>query len=373
MSLRPERLPEFPWDALAPYRARAAVHPDGPVDLAVGTPVDRTPPVVRQALTAASDSPGYPTTHGTLALREAIVAWFSRRRGVTGLSTDAVLPTLGSKEFVAWLPALLGIGAGDVVVVPRIAYPTYGVGTVLVGATALATDDVGTWADRQDVRLVWVNSPSNPTGAVQSRSELADTVVAARRIGAVVASDECYAEFPWVEPWVSEGVPSILDPAACGGSHDGLLAAYSLSKRSNLAGYRAAFVAGDAGLIARLLHARKHLGMMMPAPIQAAAVVALGDDTHVEGQWAAYARRRAILVPSLEKAGFSVEGSEAGLYLWATRGEGSWETLAWFAERGIVVAPGTFYGAAGEGFVRIAITATDERVQAAAGRLSGRR
>jgi succinyldiaminopimelate transaminase len=373
MSLHPGLLPDFPWDALGPYADRAAQHPEGAVVLTVGTPVDPTPSRVQDALVAASDSPGYPATQGSLALREAIVMWFARRRSVTGLSAEAVLPTIGSKEFVAWLPALLGLGEGDVVVVPRVAYPTYAVGATLVGATVVATDEVESWSGRPDVRLVWVNSPSNPTGAVLSRLELAQVVEAARSIGAVVASDECYAEFPWVEPWTSEGVPSVLDAAVCGGSFEGLLAASSLSKRSNMAGYRAAFVAGDVELIARLLHLRKHVGMMVPGPIQVAATVALGDDTHVETQRSIYGRRRDVLLPALDDCGFAVENSEAGLYLWVTKGQDCWQTLAWFADRGMVVAPGAFYGTAGERSVRIALTVTDERIEAAARRLSDRR
>jgi succinyldiaminopimelate transaminase len=373
VSLRPEHLPDFPWDALAPFHGRAATHPDGPVILAAGTPVDPTPGFIREALSLAADSPGYPATSGSLELREAIVEWFARRRGVTGLTVEAVLPTIGSKEFVAWLPALLGIGEGDAVVIPRLAYPTYEVGVTLAGATALATNDVESWSRRGDVKLVWVNSPSNPTGAILERTELSQIVSAARGIGAIVASDECYAEFPWIEPWLTGGVPSILDPAVGEGSHEGLLAASSLSKRSNCAGYRAAFVAGDVGLISRMLEVRRHVGMMMPGPVQTAAIAALGDDAHVENQREVYGRRRAILAPALEAAGFTIEHSEAGLYLWATRGEGCWETVAWLAEKGIIVAPGDFYGAAGERHVRVALTATDERIASAANRLSGRR
>jgi succinyldiaminopimelate transaminase len=370
VSLRPNRLPDFPWDTLNPYRERASKHPDGAVVLAIGTPVDSTPPSIQEALAATSDSPGYPTTHGSPALREAVAAWFSRRRGVPNISPEAVLPTLGSKELVGWLPTLLGIGEGDVVVLPRVAYPTYEVGATLVGAKIIATDDVDIWSRRSDVRLVWVNSPSNPTGEVVSKDALAKVVAAARDIGAVVASDECYAEFPWREPWSSEGVPSILDPGVCGGSHDNVLAAYSLSKRSNLAGYRAAFVAGDPAIVARLLDARKHLGMIMPGPVQAAMAVALGDDSHVEVQRARYGRRRAILLAAFESVGFTVAESDAGLYLWATRDEDCWLTVGWLADQGIVVAPGAFYGSDGAAFVRIALTATDERVEAAARRLS---
>ncbi|GMA34880.1 succinyldiaminopimelate transaminase [Demequina litorisediminis] len=370
MGLNPRSLPDFPWDSLTPFRERAAAHPGGVVDLSVGTPVDPTPEVVRAALAAASDAPGYPTTQGTVALRQAVVDWFSRTRGVHSLTADAVLPTVGSKELVAWLPALLGLGQGDVVVHPAAAYPTYDVGARLAGATALAADDVASWAGRDDVRLVWINSPSNPTGRVLGRDELREIVEAARAIGAIVASDECYAALAWEEPYASEGVPSVLDPAVCGGSHEGLLAVYSLSKQSNLAGYRAAFVAGDRALVGSLLETRKHAGMIVPAPVQAATAAALGDDSHVTQQRERYRRRREALLPAVRDAGFSVPGSEAGLYLWATRGEDCWDTLAFLADRGIVAAPGAFYGEQAREFVRIALTATDERLEQAVHRLA---
>ena len=367
MGLQPASLPDFPWDSLAPFKARAAAHPDGIVDLSVGTPVDPTPAVVQEALSAAADSPGYPTTHGTQELREAVVAWFARRRGVVGLDPAAVLPTVGSKEFVALVPALLGLGDGDVVVHPTVAYPTYDVGARLAGARPLPSDDPAEWEGVPGVKLVWVNSPSNPTGAVASRAELARVVAAARRIGALVFSDECYAELTWTGDGTA---PSILATDVSGGSVDGLVAVYSLSKQSNLAGYRAAFAAGDAGVIARLLEVRKHAGFIVPGPVQAAMTAALADDAHVATQRELYARRRATLASAVSAAGFTIDNSEAGLYLWATRGEDCWATIAWLAERGIVAAPGAFYGEAGRQHVRIALTATDERVQAAALRIT---
>lgn len=369
MGLFAASLPDFPWDSLAPFKQTAAAHRDGIVDLSVGTPVDPTPHVVQRALIDAADAHGYPTTHGTLALREAVVEWFARRRNVPGLDSDAVLPTVGSKEMVALLPSLLGLGTGDVVVHPRVAYPTYDVGARLAGATPLPADAVADWAGNPAVKLVWVNSPSNPTGAVASIDHLAEVVDAARSIGALVVSDECYAELAWEEPFASAGAPSLLDPRVCGQSTAGVLALYSLSKQSNLAGYRAAFAAGDPAVIAALLEARKHIGMIMPAPVQAAMVAALVDESHVEHQKALYGARRDTLRDALVRSGFSIDLSDAGLYLWATRGEGCWDTIEWLAQRGILAAPGSFYGEAGAQHVRVALTATDERVQAAARRL----
>ena len=366
----------FPWDTLVPLADRARAHPDGIVDLSVGTPVDPTPALVQAALAGAADAHGYPTTHGTLALREAAVAWFARRRAVPGLDPAAVLPTVGSKELVGLLPSLLSLGPGDVVVHPAVAYPTYDVGARLAGATPLPAAGVEDWAGRTDVRLVWVNSPGNPSGEVLGTDALRRVVDEARAIGAVVVSDECYAELAWVQPWTSEGVPSILDPRVNGGSHDGLLAAYSLSKQSNLAGYRAALVAGDLSLVTRLLGLRKHLGMIVPTPVQAAMTVALADDAHVADQREVYRRRRDVLLSALGSAGLAVDGSEAGLYLWARSAtdadRSGWSIATELAEAGILVAPGAFYGAAAHHHVRVALTATDERVDAAARRLGAR-
>ncbi|HEY8374742.1 MAG TPA: succinyldiaminopimelate transaminase [Pseudonocardiaceae bacterium] len=358
------RLPDFPWDTLADHAARARQHPGGVVDLSVGTPVDPVPEVIRRALGSVADRPGYPQTHGTPELRRAVVDSMERRYGVTGLDPDAVLPTIGSKELVAWLPVLLGVRPGDVVAIPALAYPTYEVGARLAGAEVVRLAD----GERPPpgTRLLWLNSPSNPTGRVLSAAALAEAVTAAREIGAVVASDECYLALGW------EAEPvSVLHPEVCGGRFDGLLAVHSLSKSSNLAGYRAGFVTGDPALVARLLHVRKHAGMIVPRPVQEAVTVASTDDGHVAEQRARYRARREVLRPALEAAGFTVDHSEAGLYLWATRGEDAWETVSWLAERGILAAPGTFYGPAGGRHVRIALTATDERIAAAAARLTG--
>ncbi|GHG57764.1 succinyldiaminopimelate transaminase [Streptomyces griseocarneus] len=364
MSAVSSRLPVFPWDRLEPYKATAAAHPDGIVDLSVGTPVDPVPAVIRQALADAADSPGYPTVWGTAALRDALTGWAARRLGAEGLEHTNVLPVVGSKELVAWLPTQLGLGAGDKVAYPRLAYPTYEVGARLAGAEPVVYDDP-TELDPTGVRLLWLNSPSNPTGRVLSKDELRAAVAWAREHGVLVFSDECYLELGWeTEP------VSVLHPEVCGGSYEGLVAVHSLSKRSNLAGYRSAFLAGDAAVLGELLQIRKHGGMMIPAPVQAATVAALGDGAHVTEQRARYAARRAALRAAFEGAGFRIEHSEASLYLWATRDEPCWETVGSLAERGILVAPGEFYGVAGERFVRVAFTATDERVEAAVRRLA---
>jgi succinyldiaminopimelate transaminase len=363
-------LPDYPWDAMAPFAQRAAAHPDGIVDLSIGSPVDPTPDVVRAALAEATDAHGYPATAGTKALRDAIVGWYARRRGVTGLDTADVIPTIGSKELVAWLPFMLGLGEGDVVVHPRAAYPTYAMGAIIAGATPLAADDPAEWPS--GTRLVWLNSPGNPDGSVLDVPQLAAAVARARELGAVVVGDECYAELGWEGRWADEPIPSVLDPRVTGGDLTGVLAAYSLSKQSNLAGYRAAFLAGDPVLIDRLLTVRKQAGMMPPAPVQHAMTVALGDDEHVLVQKERYRARRALLAPALERAGLRIDRSEAGLYLWATEGRDAWETVSSLADVGILVGPGPFYGEHFPQHVRFSLTATDERIAAAVSRLGDR-
>lgn len=357
-------LPDFPWDSLAEAKALAREHPDGAVDLSVGTPVDPVPQIIQDALVSAAAVPGYPLTHGTPELRTATVDALARRHGVTGLPTDAVLPTIGSKEFVAGLPALLGLGADDLVVIPSLAYPTYEVGVRLAGARLQRADGTVALGPARPA-LLWLNSPANPTGQVLPPEHLRKVVDWARERGTLVVSDECYLTLGWDSAPVS-----VLHPSVCGGSHDGVLAVHSLSKSSSLAGYRAGFVAGDPALVARLLATRRHAGLIVPRPVQAAMTAALTDDEHVAAQRARYAARREVLRAALLGAGFRIDHSEAGLYLWATRAEPAWETVGWLAERGIVVAPGTFYGPTGDRHVRVALTATDDRVAAVAARLA---
>ena len=358
---RAARFPDFPWDLLAPYLERARRHPDGVIDLSVGTPVDATPRAAQVALGNAADAPGYPTTAGLPELRAACSDWLQRAHGLH-VEPNAVLPCIGSKELVASLPLIMGLGAGDVVVVPRIAYPTYAVGAALAGATAVATDapeDIG------NARLIWLNSPGNPTGSVLCAARLADVVAHGRACGALVASDECYLDLAWdTEP------VSALDADVSGIDHAGVVSLFSLSKRSNMAGYRFGFLAGDAGVIGELLAVRKHLGMMVPLPIQRAAMAALADDAHVGEQRDRYRMRRERLSAALLEAGLRIDESRAGLYLWATRGEPCWQTVDWFADRGIVVTPGDFYGPAGDRHIRVALTCSDAHVAEVGQRLS---
>jgi succinyldiaminopimelate transaminase len=356
-------LPVFPWDTLADVTELARSHRDGIVDLSVGTPVDPVAPLIREALAAASGAPGYPTTAGTPALRTSAAEALRRRYGITELADDAVLPVIGTKELIAWLPTLLGMGPDDLIVVPELAYPTYEVGAQLAGVQVVRADSL-TQLGPQSPALVYLNSPSNPTGKVLGVEHLRKVVGWARDRGVLIASDECYLGLGWDAQPVS-----VLHPSVCDGDHTGLLAVHSLSKTSSLAGYRAGFVAGDPAVVAELLAVRKHAGMMVPTPVQAAMVAALDDDAHEREQRDRYARRRAALLPALQSAGLTVDDSEAGLYIWATRGEPCRDTVAWLAQRGILVAPGEFYGPRGSQHVRVALTATDERIDAAVARL----
>ncbi|MPY83262.1 MAG: succinyldiaminopimelate transaminase [Actinophytocola sp.] len=358
-------LPDFPWDSLTPYGAKARSHAGGIVDLSVGTPVDPVAPGIQRALASVAEVSGYPATHGTPELRAAVLDALARRHGAAGIEPDAVLPTIGSKELVALLPQLLGLGAGDVVVIPELAYPTYEVGALFAGAEVRRADGL-TQLGPQRPALLWLNSPSNPTGRVLGVDHLRKVVDWARDRGTIVASDECYLALGWD----SEPV-SVLHPDVNGGSLDGLLAVHSLSKSANLAGYRAGFVTGDPALVADLLAVRKHAGLIVPRPVQAAMTAALASDDALAAQRDAYAGRRDALRKVLQTAGFRIDHSEAGLYLWVTRDEDAWQTVDWFAERGILVAPGTFYGPSGGKHVRVGLTATDERVRAAVERLEG--
>ncbi len=346
---------------LAPLADSARSHPEGGIDLSVGTPVDSTPELVQRALREASNAPGYPTAAGREETRAACSRWLARSTGAT-VSTSAIVPAIGSKEVVAGLPRLLGLSAGSRIVIPTVAYPTYAVGGVLAGAEVIASDEP---ESVDDVDLVWLNSPGNPTGAVMSGERLAQIVAWARETGTVVASDECYIELGWdAEPI------SLLHPSVAGDSHDGLLVLHSLSKRSNFAGYRFGFLAGDPALMSEILLVRKHSGMMVPTPIQAAAVAALDDEAHAAEQKERYRRRRGVLAAAVTAAGFRIDHSEAGLYLWISRDEPCWDTVRWFADRGVIVTPGDFYGPQGDRHVRMALTATDDDIDRVPARLA---
>ena len=356
-------LPDFPWNSLAEAKAKAASHPEGIVDLSVGTPVDEVSPSVQLALSSAASLSGYPQTMGTPELREAISSALERRYEIVGLGDKSVLPVVGTKEAIAWLPTLLGL-RGETVVIPSVAYPTYEVGAKIAGAEIIRADDP---ADFQDAALVFINSPSNPTGKVLSVDELRAIVAWARENNAIVASDECYMALAWED---DHPPVSILDPRVTDGDMTGLIAMHSLSKSANMASYRAGFFAGDAELIAELLEVRKHAGLMVPGPVQSAMVAALNDDATEALQVHRYALRRAKLMRALSDVGFVIQHSEAGMYLWATSGNNCRDDVSWLADLGILVAPGDFYGEVGERFIRVGLNGTDERIDAACARLT---
>ncbi|MEY2815057.1 MAG: hypothetical protein RIS05_805 [Actinomycetota bacterium] len=351
-----KKLPDFPWDALAPYGAKARTHPGGIIDLSQGTPVDPTPVFIQDVLAASANSPSYPTTAGTADLQEAIRGWAISHLGITG--EFDVLPVIGSKELVAWLPTIL---EAQSVIFPKVAYPTYQVGARLAQADEIAVDiDANSWPVAD---LAWVNSPANPTGRVHSESEFRTAINWARRNNSVLISDECYLEFG------DTAIPtSIFNYTE--GNNSKILAVHSLSKRSSLAGYRAAFVLGDPILIAEIREIRKHAGMMVPLPVQKAMTAALKDDDHVAQARARYNARRATLKPALLAAGFRIEESAAGLYLWCTRDEDAWSSVDWLSQLGILATPGSFYGPDGARHIRIAMTATDAAIADAAQRIT---
>ncbi|NEG96404.1 succinyldiaminopimelate transaminase [Bifidobacterium sp. SMB2] len=369
----------YDWSRLAAAKKTAAAHPDGMIDLSIGSPVDAVPASVRKALADAanaSNAYGYPVTRGTAALRESIARWFRDLRGVDLERIGAgICPTVGSKEGVSLMASLLGLGAGDVVVQPRISYPTYEIGTQLAGATTLKTDvaDVESWANVKGVKMVWVNSPSNPSGEVLSAAQLHDIVVAARRIGAVVVSDECYALMDWgSSPAELSATSCILNDDVCDGGAEGLLCLYSLSKQSNMAGYRTALIVGDDAIVAPMLETRKQIGQIIPGPSQAAMAAGLDDVASVIEQRERYRNRLEKLVRGLNAAGYDAAMPQGALYVWVKAISGDcWKDIDDLAGIGIIVSPGEFYGDAS--YLRVSSTATDAAVDAAVERLTNRR
>lgn len=348
-------LPDFPWDALAPFGEIARSHPGGIIDVSQGTPVDPTPEFIQAAFRQASDSPSYPLTAGTPELKAAISRWAHERLGATG--DFDVLPLIGSKELVAWLPTIL---ESKKVLIPEIAYPTYHVGALIGQAQSIPVGiDANQWPDAD---LAWLNSPSNPTGRVHSVDEIKTCIQWSRTSKATLVSDECYLEF-------DHTAQSFSVLSQTGGDNTNILAVHSLSKRSSMAGYRAAFMIGDKHLISRIREFRKHAGMIVPLPVQKAMTVALADDKHVAVQRNRYNARRDLLRPALEAVGFLVEFSNSGLYIWCTRNEDCWASVEWLARKGILATPGSFYGQKGSNHIRIALTATDANIKAAVLRL----
>ncbi|HLI55112.1 MAG TPA: pyridoxal phosphate-dependent aminotransferase [Acidimicrobiales bacterium] len=364
--------PEYPYDRLADAKRLAAVHDGGVVDMSVGTPGDPPPPEVVAALGLPGDpdgaARGYPTSAGSTELRSAICGWTSRRFGVS-LPEDAVAVCVGTKELVATTPQWLKLRSPerDTVLYPALSYPTYSMGALLAGLRPLAvpaSEDGGMdlssvgEEDASRALMVWVNSPGNPAGNVEDL----DAVAAwGRSRGVPVFSDECYAEFTW------DGPPrTVLD-----GGPDGVVAVHSLSKRSNMAGLRVGWYAGDPDIVSYLREVRKHAGLMVPGPVQRAAVAALADQRHVDDQRARYQARLARARSLLAAIGVDAPAPAGGFYLWAAvPGGDEWAWTSWFAEKGgALVSPGSFYGPAGAGHVRVAVVVGVERIDLVASRL----
>lgn len=354
--------PPYPYERLGEIIALADKHDGGAVDLSIGTPCDPPPADVLAALTAGDTARGYPPSIGTPALRTAAADWLGRRLGATVDPDNEVAACVGTKEFVASVPQYLKLRTPDrdTVLYPAISYPTYEMGATLAGCRAVPYDDLDdiSDADAQRALCVWVNSPANPAG------ELHDLAAAAqwgRARGVPVLSDECYAEFTWA------GRPTTILHAGT----DGVLALHSLSKRDNFAGARIGFYAGDAELVHYLREVRKHAGFMPPGPVQAAAVVALGDDAHVEAQRERYLARLERLVDVFAALGYPAALPQGAFYLWIPAPDGDeWRAARDVAQRaGIVVSPGEFYGPAGAGFFRVAAVQPDERIALVASRV----
>jgi succinyldiaminopimelate transaminase len=356
--------PPYPYDRLDELAGEAAQLPGGTVDLSIGTPCDPPPDAVIHALSHSGAERGYPASIGSLPFREAAAGWLDRRFGVTVDAASEVAACIGTKELVAGTPQWLRLRTPDrdTVLYPEVSYPTYAMGAVLAGCRAVAyssLDDIDD-DDAERALCLWVNTPSNPSG------ELIDLEAAARwgRARRVpVFSDECYIEFTWA------GAPhTILEHGT-----PGVIAVHSLSKRSNLAGVRVGFYAGDGELVDYLREVRKHAGFMVPGPVQAAAIAAFGDDGHVEEQRGRYLHRlerlRTILRSGLD---LDVELPAGAFYLWVPApGGDAWAlTKRLAADAGALVSPGEFYGSAAADHVRVAAVQPDDRIELIARRLN---
>jgi succinyldiaminopimelate transaminase len=353
--------PPYPYDRLDEITEIAAKHDGGAVELSIGTPCDPPSAGVLEALSVGDTARGYPPSIGTPGYRNAVAEWIQRRLGATVDPADHVAAVVGTKEFVASVPQYLKLRSPerDTVLYPAISYPTYEMGATLAGCRAVGYQHLDEIADDDAARAlcVWVNSPANPTGELH---DLAAAAAWGRARAVPVLSDECYVEFTW------EGSPrTILSEGT-----DGVLAVHSLSKRDNFAGARIGSYAGDAELVHYLREVRKHAGLMPPGPVQAAAIVALADDAHVEVQRERYQRRLTILARILGKVGYEAPLPRGAFYLWVPApGGDAWAAARDLAEKiGIVVSPGEFYGSVSAGYFRVAAVQPDERIALAAAR-----
>lgn len=359
--------PPYPYDRLDAFAAHGRAMEGGLVDLSIGTPCDPPLAAVVAALSNSNTERGYPASIGSDALRRAALDWMKRRFDLDVPAAD-VAACIGSKEFVATTPHWLRLRTPDkdTVLYPAVAYPTYEMGATLANCRAVAVPmradgtmdlDAITADDASRALMLWVNSPSNPTGHLD---DLGAAVSWGRANAVPVFSDECYAEFTWTASPTS----------ALQYSLEGVVAVHSLSKRSNLAGLRVGFYAGDHDIVDYLKEVRKHVGMMLPGPAQAAGVAALADNAHVAEQRDRYLRRLETVRAVVGKwSGFDIAMPAGGFYLWFDAHDG-WafaERLA--REAGTLVSPGDFYGAGGANNVRIAVVQPDDKIALMAKRL----
>ena len=347
--------PPYPYDRLDEISTLAGKHDGGAVDLSIGTPCDPPPAAVLEALSTGDTARGYPPSIGTAAYRTAVAEWIHRRLGASVDPSTEVAAVVGTKEFVASTPQYLKLRTPDrdTVLYPAISYPTYEMGATLAGCRAVAYAELDEIADDDASRAlcIWVNSPANPSGEI---SDLAEAAQWGRARGVPVLSDECYAEFTW------DGPPRTILSSGT----SGVIAVHSLSKRDNFAGARFGSYAGDAELVHYLREVRKHAGLMPPGPVQAAAIVALGDDAHVEVQRERYQRRLTMLARILARVGYEAPLPRGAFYLWVRApGDDAWAAARDLAEQvGIVVSPGEFYGQVSTGYFRVAAVQPDERI-----------
>jgi len=362
--------PPYPYERLGGVRALAALHEGGVIDCSIGTPCDPPPPAVLTALAESGTERGYPTSAGSDALLGAAAGWIERRFGVE-VPDGALAACVGTKELVASVVHHLHLRQPDrsIVLYPEVSYPTYAMGAQLAGLTAVAVPMVGGRLDLATISpelaasalVLWSNSPSNPTGELD---DLAAAAAWGRTHDVLVLSDECYTEFTWAT------APQTILSAGL----SGVLAVHSLSKRSNLAGLRVGFYAGDPEVVRYLRSVRQHAGMMVPGPVQAAAVEALNDDLHVEAQRGRYLDRLEIIARGLRADGYDASVPEGTFYLWVpirSDQADAWAAAEELASRsGLLVSPGDLYGPAGAGHFRVAVVQPDDRLELAMDRLA---
>lgn len=355
--------PPYPYDRLDDLKPLADHHEGGIVDCSIGTPIDPPPDRVVEALASSGMERSYPPSIGTLAFREKVAEWMLDSFGCNIDPASQIAAAVGTKEFVAGLPHWMKLRSPDrdTVLYPSVSYPSYEMGATLAGCRAVAVPVDENWSirldevsdeDRSRALLLWVNTPGNPAGGLDDLDAVAHW---GRSNQIPVFSDECYCEFTW------DGSPRTILSSGT----KGVVSVHSLSKRSNLAGVRVGFYAGDSEVVDYLREVRKHAGFMVPGPAQAAAVAALTDQGHVERQREIYWNRLNRLSKLISNMGAEASLPQGGFYLWVPApGGDAWGFVEQLlTEIGLLASPGEFYGSRGAGYVRIAAVQTDDRIK----------